>query len=62
MVILSSDGRIQFDESGEHTDPQPLIDLIQKLLDGDDPAGEVLADYQKVLDKFESDLDEVTIE
>ena len=62
MVILSPDGRVQFDEGGEHTDAQPLIDLIQKLLDGEDPAAEVLEAFQLELDKFQSDLEEATVE
>ena len=62
MVVLSPDGRVQFDEGGEHTDAQPLTDLIQKLLDGADPAAEVLAEYQQELDKFQSALEEATIE
>lgn len=62
IVVLDPDGDVQFDEGGEHTDAQPLIDLVQKLLDGGDPAADAVAKHQKLRDKFQSDLEEVTIE
>ena len=61
MVVLGPSGRVLFDEPGEHKETQPLVELIQKILDGGDPTEEVLAKHQEALDQFERDLEGATL-
>lgn len=60
-VIVGPDGRLQFDEAGMHTKPEPLLEIVQKLLDGGDPAAEAIAQHQEKIDQFERDLEAATI-
>lgn len=60
-VIVGPDGTLQFDEAGMHTEPEPLLEIVQKLLDGGDYAAELIAKHEEKVEQFERDLEAATI-
>ena len=62
MTIVGPDGRVQYDEYGEHTEAEPLLEILQKVLEGEDPASEAVAEHQRLVEQYEKALEEATIE
>lgn len=61
MILLGRDGRLQTFKKGLYSDPQTLIDSIQKLIDGEDLAAIAVAQYEKQVREYQLAIDSATI-
>jgi len=61
IVMLGRDGRLQMFQAGLHRHPEPLINAIQKLVDGEDLAANAIAKHEQQLLEYEQALEAATI-
>ncbi|NOY29944.1 MAG: redoxin domain-containing protein [Planctomycetes bacterium] len=61
VVVLDREGRLQRFQTGMHSHPEPLINAIQKLLDGEDLAANAMEEHERQLAEYEQVLDAATI-
>ncbi|MCA9230951.1 MAG: redoxin domain-containing protein [Planctomycetales bacterium] len=61
LILLGRDGRLQGFQAGAHSQPAPLINVIQKLIDGEDLAAAAIARYEQQVQVFEQALEAATI-
>ena len=60
-IIIGRDGRLQLYQPGMHVRPEPLLNTVRQLLNGDDLAAEAHAAHDKLVEKYQQELEAATL-
>lgn len=55
-ILIGRDGRLQSSHEGMHLHAEPLMEDIRKLLAGEDIAAQAVAQYARLVERYEQDL------
>ena len=61
LIAIDREGRLQSFQVGAHRDPQPLIDMIQRMLDGENLIATERVKHSEFVDKYHAALEAAEI-
>jgi thiol-disulfide isomerase/thioredoxin len=57
LMLLDGEGRLQYFHLRQHRDPEQLVEVIRKVIDGVDLAAEARREHEELVKKYDADLE-----